>query len=465
MKKIFTFIQIVSLLLILLSCSEDPEIIPIQEEVDAGLIELSDVQENIPQWIYDEMSNFYFWNQGLPAVGPVGNENPSDYFNSLLDPNDRFSYISDDAESLKQENTGTILAMGFSPSYGFFTNSDNLFAIIEYVYPNSPADLAGLKRGDIIIQVDGENLNRSNFLRLGTNKGFSVTLGRYNDSGISPTSQTITIGSGVIELDPVIYKEIKLVNGIKTGYLVYIDFISGSNDKWLNSLNDAIATFKQENISELVLDLRYNPGGEVNVAGQLASALAPVSVVNNRDVLVKFMYNENLQNFFENRQGENSPNLVSRFRPNANNLNLNTLYVLTSGTTASASELVINGLRPYMNVVQIGEPTFGKFYGSFLLYDRNDPPKHNWAMAPVVLKYSNATGITDFVNGLLPDYFVDDNLLDAKPFGDEGDPMLALALALISGTDLSTSRISSGKPYQDVYDLFRFNRKNIFFSE
>jgi carboxyl-terminal processing protease len=115
------------------------------------------------------------------------------------------------------------------------------------------------------------------------------------------------------------------------------------------------------------------------------------------------------------------------------NLNLENLYVLTTGATASASELVINGLKPYMNVVIIGEPTFGKFYGSFILFDQNDPPKHNWAIAPVVLKYANANGVTDFKDGLIPDINIADNLLSARPFGDITDPMLATALDMIAG--------------------------------
>ena len=137
------------------------------------------------------------------------------------------------------------------------------------------------------------------------------------------------------------------------------------------------------------------------------------------------------------------------------------MIVLTSGTTASASELVINGLKPYMDVVVIGENTFGKFYGSYLLYDQNDPPKHNWAIAPVVLKYANANGVTDFANGISPDIYLQDDLLKATSFGDEADQMLATAIAFLNG-NITSGRIASSRNYTPVHDLKRINRKNIF---
>jgi carboxyl-terminal processing protease len=460
-KPVLGYLSGLALMLILLSsCSDDQEIRP---EADSGNFPDIGVNAvNIPAWIYDEMSFFYYWNESLPNQAPAGDEEPETYFNSLLYASDKFSYISDDAESIKEEISGTIFAMGFSPSFGVFTNSRNIFAVVEYVYPNSPAAIAGLKRGDIILKINGEDLNNNNFQNLNSNKGFTVTLGSYTGTSIRQTNSVITIGTGIIDLDPVIHYEVKEIDGISIGYLVYIDFISGENDKWLKSLETALLDMQQKNIREMVLDLRYNPGGEVDVATYLASALAPASAVNQKEILVNFQYNDALQKFFTDRQGANSPNLSARFSNQGVNLNLDNLYVLTTGGTASASELVINGLRPYMNVVMIGEPTFGKFYGSFVLFDQNDPPKHNWAIAPVVLKYANADGVTDFVNGLFPDIFILDNLLAAKPFGDLSDPMLAAALNIIAGGDFSSSRRSIERNYTPIYDISKINRKNAF---
>ncbi len=115
------------------------------------------------------------------------------------------------------------------------------------------------------------------------------------------------------------------------------------------------------------------------------------------------------------------------------NLDLPTVYFLTTDGTASASESLMTGLYPYMNVVQIGETTYGKCYASITVDDWENPKRHNWAMQPIVIKYSNAEGFTDFQNGIAPDYEVDDNLLYALPFGDLEDPQLARALELITG--------------------------------
>ena len=404
-----SFIKLLLILIIVTSCSPENEVEP--DNLDSsGLPDVGNESENIPAWIYEEMSFFYYWNEDLPDIGPVGDEDPELYFSDLLYPTDRFSYISNDAEALKEEITGTIIAMGFSPAFGIFTNSNNLFAIVEYVYPGSPAENAGLKRGDVILKINGQALSQSNFQNLLSESGFSVTLGNVTNRGIVETNEVIDISTGNIDLDPVIHYEVKNINNEKTGYLVFVDFIAGEDDKWLKSLGNALGEMKNEGISQFILDLRYNPG---------------------------------------------------RFEQNENNLNLDRVIVLTSGTTASASELVINGLKPYMDVVVIGENTFGKFYGSYLLYDQNDPPKHNWAIAPVVLKYANANGVTDYTNGISPDIYLQDDLLKATSFGDEADQMLATAIAFLNG-NITSGRIASSRNYTPVHDLKRINRKNIF---
>jgi len=451
--------------LIISACTRNEDINPVDDQ-SSGIPDIGINADNIPQWIFDEMSFFYFWNKELPNEDPLGNENPKTYFNGLVNSTDIFSYITDDAAAIKEEMSGTIMAMGFSPTFGVFTNTNKLFAIVEYVYQNSPAEKAGLKRGDIILKLNGTDLSQNNYLDLTSKNGFSVTLGSFNGRSIVETNKTISISTGVIELNPVIHYEVKTVNNIKVGYLVFVDFISGDNDKWLKSLGNALGDMKAQGISQLILDLRYNPGGEVSVAEYLSSALAPARVAVNRETLVSFQYNENLQEYYRRRQGQNSPNLISRFFQNENNLNLNEIIFLTTGNTASASELVINGLKPHMKVTIIGEPTFGKFYGSFAIYDESEPPVHNWAIAPIVLKYANANGVTDFVNGLSPDIFIEDDLLNAKSFGDERDPMIAAALSIIKGEllNFSSARMEVKKPYKAIYDLNKINRKNVFFS-
>lgn len=122
-------------------------------------------------------------------------------------------------------------------------------------------------------------------------------------------------------------------------------------------------------------------------------------------------------------------------------MNLSKVYIITSSRTASASELVINGLAPYIDVVQIGANTTGKYQASFLLYDAPAPnfsraqvnPNHRYAMLPLVFKTANAAGNTDYVDGLIPDIEQFEDYSNLGVLGNENEPLLATAIAAITG--------------------------------
>ena len=126
-------------------------------------------------------------------------------------------------------------------------------------------------------------------------------------------------------------------------------------------------------------------------------------------------------------------------------LNLTKIYILTTKSTASASELIINGLKPYINVVQIGDATVGKNVGSITLYDspsfgkENRSTKHRYAMQPLVLKIVNKLGFGDYTNGLLPDITLKENLGNLGILGNSDEPLLNQAINTIIG---------SGRPAQ-----------------
>ena len=188
-------------------------------------------------------------------------------------------------------------------------------------------------------------------------------------------------------------------------------------------------------------DLRYNPGGSLDLSAYLASSLAPVGTMEDSAIFVDLVWNNLYNNYWAgtdlDRDGQadgiESSQLRIRMPKSDLNLNLSTVYFLTTGGTASASESLMSGLYPYMDVVQIGETSYGKCYASITVEDWEKPKRHNWAMQPLVIKYSNAEGFTDFVNGIVPDHQVNDNLLYAKPFGSLEDPLLAKALEGITG--------------------------------
>lgn len=440
------------------SCDRDEEemITPSTQEQEEETILLNN-------WIYEIMRDYYFWNENV-TFPSASYSSAEDYFYSLLNSEDEFSYITDDYQELVEEFSGVYTSLGFSPDFGLLPASNQVFMVVEYVYPDSPAGRAGLQRGDIILEIDGQPMTTDNYYDLYAQNQYTVTLGNYDGTNITLTDNTIDLAAEVIQTDPVLHKEVKTYSDAKVGYLVYTEFISGDNDQWLNSLGEALDALSREGVSELVVDLRYNPGGEIGAAQYLASALAPSSVVANKEVLVKFEYNEGLENAIRIQEGPESESLVNRLRANDHQLNLNRVIFLTASGTASASELLINGLEPYLEVVMIGEPTVGKFYGSWVIPDTEEPARHKWAVMPVVMKYANANGVTDFKDGLMPDYLIEDNLLNAPPFGDESDPMLSRALSLITSEVNARKAVTAGKgiPYTQLKNPEKERKSRLF---
>jgi C-terminal processing protease CtpA/Prc len=198
----------------------------------------------------------------------------------------------------------------------------------------------------------------------------------------------------------------------------------------------------------MVLDLRYNGGGAVSSAMALASALVKDRSTSN--ILVTSKYNAIVHNALIKDYGANynKDYFIDKIQDTTYPipaLNLPRLYVLTSGWTASASEFIINGLDPYMDVILIGETTYGKNVGSISIYEENDS-KNKWGMQPIIVRYANSKGFSDFTAGFTPDHPVDEfEDLYLFPYGDSNDPMLGKALSLITGATTMTrsARISS----------------------
>jgi C-terminal processing protease CtpA/Prc len=258
----------------------------------------------------------------------------------------------------------------------------------------------------------------------------------------------------------VFFDNVYEVNGHKIGYLVYNFFASGptyGNFSYDKNMNEAFGRFKSAGITELVLDLRYNSGGLMNSATLLGSMIVPDLDTNN--VFAKHQYNSLFEWILVQEGGEDA--LVDKLRYKLttkegevykdntgdviNNVGntIQSLYVLTSGWTASASEMIINNLKPYMPVVLIGNTTVGKNEGSITLYEKDDP-KNKWGMQPIVLRYFNKDGQADFLNGFAPDIRERDNYLNHKlPLGDPNEVMLKIAIDHITGNYVPVPTITS----------------------
>jgi C-terminal processing protease CtpA/Prc len=463
MKKLTLIIILICAILVSLpNCKKDPD----PEGIDTAKV-ISDATKYVNNWIWSVMNEVYLWNVYIPQnLEPEKQPDPEKFFEKLLYSKDRFSWISDDYDGLMDEYVGVAKSIGYSPTFGRFSNSDGVFMIIEYVFPDSPAEIAGLKRGDIVLKINGVDLNIDNYIDLFYSETQIVTLGYFDGSGISLTDKQITMAAQVIALDPAIHYEIKEINGHKIGYLVYVEFTSGEDSVYLKSLGQIFDTFEASGITDLVVDFRYNPGGDIQAAAFFASAVAPASVIESHEVLVRFEYNSIYNEYFRQQEGINSPRLVYRFPDNQYNINLNKIYFLTTNGTASACEFTMSGLEPYMDVVLVGENTYGKYTGAWIIPDLAEPRKHNWALVPIVMKYANADGVTDFDTGLPVDIEIEDDLINAVPFGDLNDPVLYKAIESIVGSGQMPGKKASVSPvsFAELENPFKEQKRNLFIS-
>lgn len=388
---------------------------------------LSDQEKTeINNWVWEEMDVYYLWTSTMPFKQSTTTD-PKDYFSTLLNSKDKWSYITDDYHTWTNSLQGIAKSYGHSLAlYWKDSSQSSVIAQVQFVYPNTPSDRAGIKRGDIIGKVNNTDLTNDNYYELlfETDQA-TFSFGSYNNTAFEFSDVTITVAAEEILENPVLHYEIIERDSKKMGYLVYVGFISNFN----NNLNEALSYFKANNVDELILDLRYNPGGDLGAANELCSSIAPKEVVENSEILVKYNWNNLLQDYLTQQAALDASwndNLQILFDNSVeNNLNLSKVYILTTGGSASASELTLIGLEPYMDVIQIGETTHGKYAASITLPNSDSI----WALQPIVLKYSNANNYTDFSDGLTPDFPVNDDL--SYDFGDLRDPILMKAVELI----------------------------------
>ena len=205
-----------------------------------------------------------------------------------------------------------------------------------------------------------------------------------------------------------------------------------------DALNDAFLFFKNEAVTDLILDFRYNPGGRVSTAGSLASM---VTGQFKGDLFTKERWNSKLQQELENTHPDWLTNNFSDKMTNGkliNSLNLNKVHIIITDGSASASELIINGLNPYIDVTLIGEKSVGKYVASVTLYDSSDfgrdgaNPRHKYAMQPIVLEEVNKLGVND-KDGFDPDILLPEDLANLGVLGEDNEPLLRAAMNSILG--------------------------------
>ena len=429
----------------------------------------------VNDWIYEEMSIYYLWNTKIPK-NPDFTQFPADFFDSILNKynatsnpdGDRFSWIQENYTDLLKSLTGVSSdEIGFEYIFVRVTDTQ-YYALVLYPRKNTDAEAKGISRGRFVTKINGQNITSSNYQNLFGGTG-SKTLSMADwtlDSSVGPEDEDYPsyklTGSGDVTIqmhsnyaeNPIYMDSVYTVGSQKVGYLVYNFFARDKGDNsnsYDKHLMDRLSSMQSQGITDMVLDLRYNGGGAVSSAIALSSALVKNRSTDN--ILVTSEYNSIVHNSMRNQYGANynKEYFIDKIEGTSYPIpamNLPRLYVLVKDWTASASEFVINGLSPYMDVILVGETTYGKNVGSISIYEENDP-NNKWGMQPIIVRYANSLGFSDFTAGFTPDHEVDEFAdLYLFPFGDSNDPMLGKALSLITGTTRSTSVKAVHTPFR-----------------
>jgi C-terminal processing protease CtpA/Prc len=424
----------------------------------------------INAWIHEEMTYNYLWPDKMPALAKTNtSSNPMDYFYTILNDyptTDRFSWIDSSSTNLINQLNGinTVLGIRVSPFYTDDTRA-NVALVIAYVLKGSPAEKNGLKRGDIILSVDDQKVTSSNYNSVLQNQTLKLGLGAYSNKVFSSTGKSVTVTKVELQTNPILQDTVINWAGKKVGYFAYLQFLTSFDD----SLRAVFGRFKDKGVNELVIDLRYNGGGYVTNSDLLTTLMVKDLASRVNKVMNKRQYNDALTKEIKKQYGEAA--LVTNFKMEANNIStLNRVFFLTSTGTASASELIINNLKPFMNVVLIGEHTYGKNVGSFTITD--DAKRWNYGLQPITFKILNSLDQSDYgsVNGFLPDYQLADDVLPYKLLGDPNETYLNKALNIIGPVAYKANAIGgftpvsrankmqaasiSDNPIQDKFDMF-----------
>ncbi|MDR2026335.1 MAG: hypothetical protein LBQ01_02095 [Prevotellaceae bacterium] len=424
---------ILACLFLMLSCCENKH----------ETVVLSDY-EVINSWIADNMEQYYLWNDQIDMQGENRGESPSHFFAKAIIPGDKCSYIVSNFKPLLSE-----LSDNRKPGYSYFlysTGGDAVKGKITYIIKNSPADEAGLKRGMIFTKINGTSLSVHNYNDLIARTVCEHAL-TVQDSDNPETVYNVPVAE--FAENPVFLDTVYSLAGGKTGYLIYNSFTSDNGDlskEYDMQLNDVFEKFKKENINELLLDLRYNQKGNIFSSMILASMIVPAQ--NTGGIYAKYQYNKSLQANILSRFGDDYLNLYFADMlkdKTLNNIgdNLNRVFILTSPKTGAIGEILINGLKPFVNVVIVGNKTAGNNIFSLFLYEE-DPEKqriNTWAIVPAVMRISNRTGNTDYA--FEPDIKITEPLYDSIPLGNTNETVLSAALNVISGKPARTLNSTS----------------------
>lgn len=339
------------------------------------------------------MSEIYYWNTQTPVLDAELYDDIFEYFDDKLVPQDKWSWMTTQ-EEYNQLETGDYVSYGVELAQPIEYYNDYT-VYVRTVYPNSPFYNAGVRRGWALTHINGievMSLIRASSFESEFNKNdnnFTFLLPDKTTATIHIAKASFNVRS---VLDYRIYPSDQINGSAPIGYMNYISFNSGM----LDDLYKAFADFKDAGIKSLILDLRYNGGGDVKASEELASLLAPSSA--DGEILLKRIHNQKY------REWDSEPECISKIKRQQNSLDLTELYIITGKGTASASEVLINGLKPYMDIKQVGDTTYGKPNGMYAMTESD------YVFLPIAFYTVNKNGEGFYDNGIVPTFYVADDL-------------------------------------------------------
>jgi hypothetical protein len=305
---------------------------------------------------------------------------------------------------------------------------------VRFVEKSSPAGLAGIKRGWRITKINNNtNITTANSSFI-IDAVYNSTSGSFTFQKPDNSTVDITLTGAAYQEHPVFLDSVYIAGAKKVGYLVFNSFL-GDTVEINNEFQRVVNKFAAQNVDEVAVDLRYNGGGYVSLQQKLANYL--VSNTANGQLMMKEQFNDRYTSFNE----------ITNFQKQGA-LNLSRIFFIVSSNTASASELLINNLKPFMNVILVGpSKTYGKPVGFFPI------PVSDWYIFPVSFRSTNKNGEGNYFDGMALNNQVADGL--DKDWGDTNESAFASVLKYVT---TGAFRTQPGEVYKEDVQISAKNK-------
>lgn len=414
-SKVISLLLIFNLLLIFSSCEwfKEPE-----------------KEKTANEYIYKIFKEWYLWYDQIPELDPNSYDNYDDLVAAMKTSVDRWSLAGSLTKIKELLEKGEYKGFGA----GFLIDFDKQIKI-SHCFTGSPLGLQGVQRGWIVKSVNGYTVDNVDGINEALNSDGVV---QFVFADLEGKTITINTSRTTFQMNTVMYSNVYVYDEKKTGYLVFHSFVEAS----LDELKPVFESFSAQGVSDLIVDLRYNGGGMNSVAEALVGMIGGNKVKGK--AIDGLVHNDK----------KTSMNKVSVSNYNGAAVNIDRVYFITSHNTASASEMVINCLKPYLDVKLVGAKTTGKPVGMYI----KEIEELDLAVLPISFKNVNALGEGDYFEGFSPNLPQYDDI--TRNWGDPDELMLQTALNDIRGLSIAGTKSANISKSTEIKPLGEFKGIN-----